>query len=62
MQPNEQLITVKDLASILKVTDRTIYNMIEKERIPFYRIGTDGGGDYRFNKEEVLTALIKNNR
>lgn len=57
--PTESLISLKQLADFLNVTERTIYNMIETKKIPFYRVGGKSGGDYRFNKQDVLESLPK---
>ena len=46
----DKLITISELAELLNVTTRTIYNMIYKNKIPFIRIG----GSYRFNADEVI--------
>ena len=46
----DKLITIAELAELLNVTTRTIYNMIYANEIPFIRIG----GSYRFNAGEVI--------
>jgi PTS system nitrogen regulatory IIA component len=43
-------ISVNDAAKILKVPTKTIYNWIDQEAIPFYKINDE----YRFNKVELL--------
>ncbi len=43
-------LSVKDLASLLNVTERTIYRWIKEQKIPFYRIHDQ----YRFNRIEIL--------
>jgi len=45
-----ELLTVKELAQFLKVSEMDIYLMAQKRRIPFKRFGKL----YRFDKEEIL--------
>ena len=45
-----ELLTVKELAQFLKVSEMDIYLMVQKRRIPFKRFGKL----YRFDKEEIL--------
>ncbi|NCP03056.1 MAG: PTS transporter subunit EIIA [Deltaproteobacteria bacterium] len=42
--------TVKDAASLLSVSEKTIYRWIKQELVPFYRINEQ----YRFNRAELL--------
>lgn len=51
----DQMLNVKELATFLNVVERTIYRLIESKEIPYYRLGSNS--EYRFNKEEVLSAL-----
>lgn len=43
-------LTVKDLAKLLNVTERTIYRWIKERSIPVYKIHDQ----YRFNRVEIL--------
>src|SRR5512138_177749 len=43
-------VSVKDAASILNVSEKTIYRWIKQEIIPVYRINEQ----YRFNRSELL--------
>ncbi len=43
-------LTVKDVASLLKVNEKTIYRWLKKGEIPVYKIGEQ----YRFNRSELL--------
>lgn len=45
------------LAGILSVSKPTVYRLIEKRQIPFYKIG----GSLRFKVEDVM-AFLENNR
>jgi PTS system nitrogen regulatory IIA component len=43
-------LSVKELSSLLKVTERTIYRWIKQQSIPFYRVHDQ----YRFNRVEII--------
>lgn len=43
-------LTVKDVAALLNVSEKTIYRWIKREAIPFYRVNQQ----YRFNRPELL--------
>jgi nitrogen PTS system EIIA component len=43
-------LTVKDVANLLKVNEKTIYRWLKKGEIPVYKIGEQ----YRFNRSELL--------
>ena len=43
-------LSVKDLAGLLNITERTVYRWIKDEKIPFYKIHDQ----YRFNRIEIL--------
>lgn len=43
-------LSVKELANLLKVTERTIYRWIKQQSIPFYRVHDQ----YRFNRVEIM--------
>jgi nitrogen PTS system EIIA component len=45
--------SVKDVAEILKVSEKTIYRMIKNETIPCFRVG----GQWRFDVQEILSWL-----
>ncbi|MBO3757880.1 MAG: helix-turn-helix domain-containing protein, partial [Candidatus Brockarchaeota archaeon] len=50
----EKLISVKELAEILRVTPRTIYRYVSKNAIPHYRSAT---GRIYFDLEAVMRWL-----
>jgi nitrogen PTS system EIIA component len=49
-------LSVKELAGLLKITERTIYRWIKDKSIPFYRIHDQ----YRFNRIEILDWATTN--
>lgn len=49
MAENEQLLTIKDLAEYLQVSQRTIYRLIKKRNIPYLKVGNQ----WRFRKQMI---------
>lgn len=49
------LLTVKELADLLKITEQAVRNNISRHNMPHYRICPRGG--YRFDLDEVLTWM-----
>lgn len=49
-----QMITIEELAEMLKVSPRTIYRMLEKEELPF---AIKIQGSWRFKEEDVMSWL-----
>lgn len=43
-------LTVKDVAGLLNVSEKTVYRWVEERKLPGYRIS----GQYRFNRAELL--------
>jgi PTS system nitrogen regulatory IIA component len=46
-------LSVKDVAGLLKVSDKTIYRMIQNETIPCFRVG----GQWRFDRREIMSWM-----
>ena len=46
---SEQIMTVKDVASYLKLNERTVYRMATSAKIPALKVGTS----WRFKREEI---------
>ena len=46
-------LSVKDVAELLNVSDKTIYRMIQNETIPCFRVG----GQWRFDRREIASWL-----
>lgn len=47
----DKLITVKEVAEILGIHEREIWNLVERDKIPYYLVG---GRFLRFKTHEVL--------
>lgn len=48
------MITIEELANLLKLSTRTIYRMIDKQELPF---AIKVQGSWRFREEDVVTWL-----
>lgn len=46
---SEQIMTVKDVASYLKLNERTVYRMVTSAKIPAFKVGTS----WRFKREDL---------
>ena len=53
VQPST-LMTVKDVATYLSVTERTVYRLVKDHRLPAYKVG----GQWRF-KADMIEAWMK---
>ncbi|MEW5895869.1 MAG: PTS sugar transporter subunit IIA [Candidatus Omnitrophota bacterium] len=49
-------LSVKELANLLKVTERTVYRWIKENSVPFYRVHDQ----YRFNRVDILDWATAN--
>ncbi|MBF0552951.1 MAG: PTS sugar transporter subunit IIA [Nitrospirae bacterium] len=50
-------LTVKDVAALLNVSEKTIYRMIQNDTIPCFRVS----GQWRFDRNEI-TSWLEDNR
>ena len=46
---SEQIMTVRDVASYLKLNERTVYRMATSAKIPAFKVGTS----WRFKREDL---------
>ena len=51
----ENIVTVKELASFLKLTEATIYKLVSSGELPGFKIGDS----WRFDIKEVLKLIKK---
>ena len=49
-------LTVRDVAGLLEVSEKTVYRWIDDGKLPGYRIS----GQYRFNRAELLAWATAN--
>jgi len=55
-QPLPYIMTVEDVASYLKITERSVYGLLSKGDIPAFKVG----GSWRF-KRDAIEAWISAN-
>lgn len=57
---SEQIMTIKDVASYLKLNERTVYRMATSAKIPAFKVGTS----WRFKREDIEKWIVeqKNDR
>lgn len=46
---NNEILTIKEIAQYLKVTEKTIYRLAADDKIPAFKVG----GSWRFRKFEI---------
>lgn len=54
----ESTITIKELAKYLSVTERTIYNLLERGELPGFKVGSN----WRFRKEDINKWIEENKK
>jgi excisionase family DNA binding protein len=50
------IMTIREVASYLKMTEKTIYKLAKERKIPAFKIG----GNWRFKKEAIDEWIEKN--
>ncbi len=51
-----EVLTTKEVATLLRVCTKTIYTMVERKILPARKVG-NGKRDYRFSRDRVLEWL-----
>ncbi len=46
---SEDILTIRDVAEYLKVTEKTVYGLAQKRKIPGFKVG----GQWRFKREDI---------
>ena len=49
----EDILTIKDVAEYLKVTERTLYRLAQEGRIPAFKVGAS----WRFKRADIDTWI-----
>lgn len=49
MAPDSSLMTVKEMAAMLRVSPQTLYKMLEQGEIPAVKVGSQ----WRFDREKI---------
>ena len=50
-----RLLTIDDVAGLLKISKSTLYRWVNKREIPFVKLG----GKLRFNEDEIKPSFCK---
>jgi len=50
------IMTIREVASYLKMTEKTIYKLAKERKIPAFKVG----GNWRFKKEAIDEWIEKN--
>jgi excisionase family DNA binding protein len=45
----EEILTIREVAEYLKVTEKTVYGLAQKHQIPGFKVG----GQWRFRREDI---------
>lgn len=53
---NESVLTIKQIAEYLNVTERTIYNLLQRGELPGFKVGMA----WRFRKEDIDKWIQRN--
>lgn len=46
---SDEIMTISDIASYLKITEKTAYRLVSEGKIPGFKVG----GSWRFNRAEI---------
>lgn len=46
---NDEILTLKEVAQLLKVADKTVYTMAQKKELPAFKVR----GQWRFRREGI---------
>lgn len=46
---SEDILTIRDVAEYLKVTEKTVYGLAQKAKIPGFKVG----GQWRFKRQDI---------
>lgn len=49
----DEILTIRDVAEYLKVTEKTVYGLAQKRQIPGFKVG----GQWRFRREDIAAWI-----
>jgi excisionase family DNA binding protein len=47
--PSDEILTLKEVAQLLKVAEKTVYTMSQKKELPAFKVR----GQWRFRREDI---------
>jgi excisionase family DNA binding protein len=47
--PNDEILTLKEVAQLLKVAEKTVYTMSQRNELPAFKVR----GQWRFRREDI---------
>lgn len=47
--PNDEILTLKEVAQLLKVAEKTVYTMAQNKELPAFKVR----GQWRFRREDI---------
>jgi excisionase family DNA binding protein len=54
----EEILTIREVAHYLKVTERTLYNLVQERKLPAFKVGNS----WRFRREDLEKWISKQSR
>lgn len=57
-EPNDEILTIKELAAYLKMVEKTIYRFVSEGKIPGFKVGSN----WRFSKPEIENWIKSQNK
>ena len=60
MKLSRKVLSVKELSEYLGCSIWSVYRLVHDRGLPYFRVGTRGGGDMRFNIEEIDVWRFQN--
>lgn len=53
---NDEILTLKELAAYLKLTEKTAYRLASEGKLPGFKVG----GSWRFKREDLVAWIEEN--
>ncbi|MFK0333839.1 helix-turn-helix domain-containing protein [Rhizobium sp. NPDC090275] len=50
---NDEILTLPEVADLLKVAEKTVYTMVKRRDIPAFKVG----GQWRFQRTDLLSWI-----
>lgn len=50
---NDEILTLPEVAGLLKVAEKTVYTMVKRRDIPAFKVG----GQWRFQRTDLLSWI-----